>query len=86
MIITKGVEGRDENNEDRKATTSSGKDLEESANRALMRQGGEKEEQEEQKEGIDLGGRASCGPRDAEQRAQKAVNLISFIAGGALFN
>ena len=39
-FIKRGGEGREDKNKDRKATRSEGRGLEESAGRALMRQGG----------------------------------------------
>ena len=39
-FITRGCEGLEDKNKDRKATRSEGMGLEESASRALMRQGG----------------------------------------------
>ena len=54
-FITRRGEGLEDENEDRKATRSEGMGLEESASRALMRQGG----------GEGYGGRTprQCGPR-----------------------
>ena len=42
-FITQGGEGRKDTNKDRKATRSEGRCPEETASRALMRQGGEEE-------------------------------------------